>query len=212
MIQAAENKVVVKVATKYISNITSIAKIAAIQNNSSIHIEDVVNIQGEIVSLPISISKDRSHEGFSLKDLRVGDRTIFSFSVIAEYYQKEYNGEPVYKNLITYKAEEYWLADITKIFAVIRNGKIIMVNGYVMATPFLEDKIVLQTSSKKAKGVKSSEIMNIGNPKEGLKKITAKQGDTIYFSPSLPQKYQINNKHFIILQQHQVLGKLKNIK
>jgi len=207
MIESSQNIVMVQVATKYISNITDIMRLSAIQNNTSVKAEDVVNIVGNIVSLPRSISNDRSHEGFSTKDLMVGDTIIMSFSVIYDWYQKEHNGELLYKNLISIQANEYWMADITKIYGVIRGDEIIMINGYVMATPFDDDKIVLAAKTRKAKPVKSSELMHIGNPKENKKKITAKSGDTIFYNPNVAIKYQINKKPFIILQQHHILGK-----
>jgi len=208
MIQQSENRLIVQIKTKYISNFTDIMKISAIQNFGSLHMEDLCNIRGTVVSLPKRITDDRTHTGFSTKDIRVGDEAIFSFSIVYDFIQVE-DKDPLYKNLITYKGEEYWQADITKIYAVIRDGEIIMVNGYVMASEFQDDKIVLSAASKKAKNSKSSTVMHIGNPKENQKKIPVKQGDTIYFNPLKVQKYQINHKPFIILQQQQVLGKLK---
>lgn len=207
MIQSAANDVIVKIPTKYINNFSSIMKTAAIENNSSVHLEDLVNIKGKVVSLPRVITQDRTHESFTTNDIRVGDTAIFSFLVVYEFYQKEHMGEPLYKNLITYKGEEYWKVDITRVYAVIRDEKIIMVNGYVMAKPFPEDKIVLQAGSKKTRGSKSSELMHIGYPRLGAKCIEAKDGDTIYYNPMKAAKYQINDKPFIILQQHQVLGR-----
>lgn len=207
MIQSATDKIILQLDTKYIKNFSSIMKMAAIENNASVHLEDLVNIQGTVVSLPRTISGDRTHKGYSTKDIQVGDTAIFSFSIVYDFYQNTHNGEPLYKNLISIQGKEFWMADITKIYAVIRNGEIIMINGYVMATPFVEDKIFLTAASKKTKGVKTSEVMHVGNPKETLPSLTIKQGDTIYFNPATVQKYQINNKPFIILQQHQVLGK-----
>jgi co-chaperonin GroES (HSP10) len=211
-IQSAENKVVVKPKTKYISNFTDIMKISAIQNFATLHLEDLVNNCGEIISIPKSVSKDKTHNGFSTKDIRVGDTAIFSFSVIYDFIQRGEDLPPLYKNMISYKGNEYFSADITKIYGVIRDGQIIMVNGYVMATTFVDDKIVVAAVSKKIKGCKSSTVMHVGNPKETLKKIPIKQGDTIYFNPMIAQKYQINNKPFIIIQQHQILGKQSPVK
>jgi len=207
MIISAQNQLIVQVKSKYCQNFSDLMKRAAIMDNTSIHLEDFVSIVGTVVSIPRSISDDRTHTGFSTKDIQVGDGVIFSFSVIYDHYQKMQEGEFIYKNLITLNAQEFWMADITKIYAVIRNEKIIMINGYVMATPFREDKIILAQTSKKTKGVKSSEIMHIGNPKENRTPITAKQGDTVFYNPSVAIKYQINNKPFIILQQHHILGK-----
>ena len=207
MLQSVENKIILSLATKYCKNFSDIAKRAAIADNASVHLEDLVSIVGEVVSIPKSISNDRWHEGFSTKDIQVGDTAIFSFSIVYDWYQNKHMGDPLYKNLITIQGKEFWMADITKIYAVIRNEKIIMINGYVMAVPFIDDKIQLLASSKKTKGTKTSTIMHIGNPRTDRKAIGAKDGDTIYFNPKIAIKYQINDKPFIILQQHQILGR-----
>lgn len=207
MIQTASDKIIVTVKSKYCKNFTDLMKRVAIQDGTSVHLEDFVSLVGTVVSIPKTISNNRTYTGFSTKDIQVGDEVIFSFNVIYDHYQKMQEGEFIYKNLITLNAQEFWMADITKIYAVIRDEKITMINGYVMATPFAEDRIITAQRDKKAKGVKSSVVMHIGNPKETHKRITAEQGDTIFYSPNHPIKYQINNKPFIILQQHQVLGK-----
>ena len=186
-IQAAENKIILTVTTKYISNFTDIMKVASIQNMATVHGEDLVQILGTIVSLPKKITDDKLHNGFSLKDIRVGDTAIFSFNVIFDWVIKSPDADPSYKNLITLHGKEYWQADITKIFAVIRNGEIIMVNGYVMATPFVEDRIIVSAVSKRAKGSKSSTVMHVGNPKENLPSISIKSGDTIFYNPLIVQ-------------------------
>lgn len=206
MIVAPTDKVILKLETKYIKNFSDIAKRAAIENGASVNLEDLCQIVGEVVSIPKSISKDKWHEGFSTKDIQVGDTAIFSFSIVYDWYQNTHMGDPLYKNLISIQGKEFWMADITKIYAVIRDEKITMINGYVMAKPFEKDIIITETKSKKTKGVKSSRLMYVGNPRENKTKIKAKQGDTIYYAPNLPIPYQINDKPFIILQQHQVLG------
>lgn len=206
MIISVENKIILKLETKYCKNFSDIAKRAAIADNASVHLEDLVRIVGEVISIPKSISNDKWHEGFSTKDIQVGDTAIFSFIIVYDWYQNVHMGDPLYKNLISIQGKEFWMADITNVYAVIRDGEIKMINGYVMAEPFEKDLIFTTAKSKKAKGVKSSKIMHIGNPKEGKNQIQAKQGDNIYYSPNIPIPYQINDKPFIILQQHQVLG------
>lgn len=208
MIQAAENTVLLTVKTKYIKEFTDIMKMASIQNAASVHLEDLVQVVGEIVSIPKRVTQDRTHYGFSTKDIKVGDIVIFSYQVISDFVIKKEDEDPSYKNLITYQGKEYWQADITRIFAVIRGEDIIMVNGYVMAETFDEDRIFLQPTSKRAKNCKSSKVMHVGKPKEHLPPLSIKRGDTIFFNPLIAQKYQINKKPFIILQQHQVLGRL----
>lgn len=206
MIQAAQNKVICTVKSKYVENFNDILKMASIQNNTSVHLEDLVEIRGTIVSIPRTISNEPRYNGFSTKDLRVGDNVIFSFSVIYDFFPTNPEDKPIHKNLISIHGKEFWQADITKIYAVIRNGKVIMVNGYVMATKFGEDKIFLRGVSKKIKTVKSSQVLYIGNPKTDKKKISVSKNDTIYFNPNKVQKYEIDKNPFIILTQQQVLG------
>ncbi len=206
MIQSPSNKVIVEVKQKYIKNISSIMKAAAIENNSSVDPVELVNILGVVHSLPKTISNKKKYLGFSTKDIRVGDTAIFSYRVIYDFIQLEDGVK--YKNLIEYQDKELFTADITDIFGVIRGEEIIMVNGYVMATPFQEKKIVLAASAKQAKGTAVSEVLHIGNSKENEKPLDIKIGDNIFFNPMKAQKYQINNKPFIILPQKQVLGKL----
>ncbi len=209
MLKSPESKVLVKIKSKYIKDFDKITKMSAIQNAATVHLEDLVNITGEVVSMPVRIKRDRVYDGFSTKDIQVGDTAIFSFSVIYDFIQKEPDDPLIYKNRIFYHGQEYWQADIRKIFGVIRNGEIIMVNGYVMAGLFDEDKIYIANASSRAKNCKSSQVIHIGNNKEGQSKIPVHSGDTIFYNPLKPQKYQINNKPFIILQQNQVLGVLK---
>lgn len=209
MIQSPENKVIVTVKSKYSKDFGSITKLSAIENAASVHLEDLVTIVGTVVSLPKSISKQGHYKDYGLDEIMVGDQLIFSFSVIYDFYQNEPDGPLLYRNKISYKAKDYWMADITKIYGIIRGEDIIMINGYVMAKPFPEDVIFTQPAYKKMRKCKSSEVIYIGSPRLGAKKIDVQAGDLIYYNPRKTQKYQINNKPFIILNQHQVLGKGK---
>jgi len=206
MLTAPLDDVIVKVKTKYISNITTLLKRSAIQNNASVDPLDFVNITGEIVSIPKAITKRFDYEGYSLEHIKVGDIAIFSYHVIGEQWITE-DQKIEFKNRIWYDGQEYFRCNIMDLFGVIRDGKVIMLNGYVMATPFPESKIIVAASMKKTKGVVKSEVMNIGYPKSNKKCIDAMQGDTILFNPMVAQKYQINDKPFIILSQHHIMAK-----
>lgn len=207
MIQAARNNVIVKVKSKYIEQFGDLAIRAALQQGATVHLEDFVNIRGEIVSLPRKVSDTGRYAGFSTKDLKVGDTAIFSFHVVYDHFLREPEEPQIHKNRISYHGQEFWQCDIGHLFGVIRGEEIVMVNGYVMASPFLENKIITQPTDSKI--CTHSTILHIGNPKEGRPDIKLKRGDTIYFNPIHAQKYQINDKPFIILQQHQILGKQK---
>ena len=204
--QSPTNKIIVKVKHKYISNISDLLKRSAIQNNSSVDPTDYVNICGEVVGLPKKVYDRFGLEGFTTDDIKVGDIAIFSSTVIYNFNESAEGGEPVYKNRLWYGGIEYFIADISLIYGVIRGEEIIMVNDYVMLRPFQESKIILSAGMKKAKGTVKCQIMHIGNSLKGKKPVDAKQGDWAYFNPMIATKYQINNKPFVIVPQSQILG------
>lgn len=207
MIQSPINNVIVKVKTKYIGNISKILQLSAIQNGSSVDSVDLVNIMGEVVSLPRTISDKIGYKGFSTKDIQVGDTAIFSYNVIHDFVIPEEDADPVYRNRFMYKNEEYFLADITKVFGVIRDGEIIMINGYVMSSEFSDSNFVLPASLKKIKKAAETNVMHIGYPKLEESNIDIESGDKIYFNSMTAQKYQINQKPFSIIQQNKIFGK-----
>lgn len=206
MIVCPTNKLVVKFKHKYISNVSDLLKRSAIQNGSTVDPIDVVNIVGEVVSLPKVVTKRLGLENFSLEGIDIGDNIIVSHKVIYDMVMKADTPEPVYKNMITYNGEEYFVCDISLVYGVIKNDDIIMLNGFVMLRPFQEAKIILAAASKKTKGTVKCQVMYIGNPKKSIKPIDAKQGDWAYFNPMVGLKYQINNKPFVIVSQHHILG------
>lgn len=205
MIQSTHNVVFVKIKTKMIKHFGKIMAIAS-ANNLPANPADCVSITGEVVSLPKKIVQDHWHTGFTTDDIQIGDTAIFSHQVINDL-DDTYKDVPVYRNRIELKAEEYFAADIVHIFAVIRNGEIKMINGWVMLTMFQESKIVLPAEMKRLRNATKATIMHIGNSKTNQKPIDAKQGDTVYFNPFIAQKYEINDKPFTILPQEKILGK-----
>jgi co-chaperonin GroES (HSP10) len=207
MIQAPFNKVIVQPKTKYISHISDIMKRSAIQNGATVDPADIVNIVGEIVSIPQHISDTPDYQGYTTNNLEIGDIAIFSFKVIYDLIIKQENGEPVYKNLIKYNGKEFFSCDIRNLFGVIRGEEIIMVNGNVMLEEYEKDMIIMSQSLRKHKKAKSSRIIHIGESKTHIPVINAKQGDLVFFNADKAQHYQINNKKFIILQQDKILGK-----
>lgn len=210
MIRSALNNVIVTMSQRHIRNFTNILRMAAIQNLSSIDPSDYVNIVGEVVSIPLEISGKREYEGFTTDNIRPGDHAIFSSAVVAELKNTAIEADPVFKNSFWYKGKEYWNCDITRLFAVIRNGEIIMQNGYVMVehieTP---PNIYLPAHIKKTITTVTGIVSSIGEPLTHLSKVSAVQGDTICFNPNILQRYQINDKKFGILSQQHILGVLE---
>lgn len=208
MIQSAINNVIVKFKTKYIKNFTTIGKIAAIQNNTSIEPADMVNIVCEVVSAPKSIDGKREHKGFSLNDIRPGDVAIVSHLVIFNFELTASEEEPIFKNRIWYQGEEYFQCDIQHLFAVIRDGEVKMLNGYVMVGELQKpSQIFLPAHVKKSIRTAQAIVSHIGTPLLTETKLDVKTGDKVYFNPSVVQLYQVNEKPFGIIRQRDILGR-----
>jgi len=208
MIISPQDKLIVSITSKYTKDFGSLTKRLSIGDATSVHIEDFAQIIGKVVSLPKELSQKNIDNGYSMDGIEVGDTIIFAFNVVFDFYQKEPDGEPIYRNRIRFDTKDYWLADITKVFGIIRGEKVIMVNGFVMATPFKDDLIFTQPQNRRSRVSKHSDVMWVGSPRTNQKPIDIKQGDTIFYNPKKTQKYQINDKPFIILTQQQVLGKV----
>lgn len=205
MLVAPLDNLLVKVKTKYCANISSLLKRSAIQNGATVDPLDYVAITGEVVSCPIEITKRFDYEGYVTTNIQVGDTAIFSYAVIGDSHVID--DKILFKNRVYYNGEEYFLCHIFDLYGIIRNNKIIMLNGYVMAETFADKKIIIPAAMKKTKGLVSSTLMHIGHPKTNRTKINAQPGDTVYFNPLIAQKYQIKGKPFVILKQEQILAK-----
>lgn len=203
------NNVVVQVKTKYIKNFTKILRLAAIQQQSSIDPADYVNIVGTVVATPLEISSKKGYEGFSAKDIKVGDVAIFSSSVIYEFTQTDPEAEPIFKNSFWWDSQEYFMCDIQKLYAVIRAGEIVMQNGYVMLEDIDKQPVIYLPQAIKKK-VKTTEgtVTHIGHPLSNSKKIDCKEGDRVCFNPNILINHQIEGKEFSIVQQRHILGKV----
>lgn len=207
MLQAPLNNLLVKVDTKYIGNITDIMRLSAIQDNSSIDPSDLVNIYGEVVSVPLKIQDKREYNGFSTDNIQVGDIAIFSYLVISELVTIQDKDDAEFKNRVWYKGEEYFAVNIKNLFGVIRNGEIIMLNGYVMTTQYEESKIIVPTHLRRIKQAAKCEVMHSGYSKTNETPIGIESGDTVYYNPFIAQKYQIKGKKFCIVTQNKILAK-----
>lgn len=206
MLIAPINNVLVKIKTKYHKNISNIMLLADFNPANQLNPADLVNIVGEIVSLPLAISDRRDYKGFTTKDMQVGDTAIFRYDVIYDFVQND--KEFRYKNCIWYKGEEYWQVDIQKVFGVIRNGKIIMVNGYCMVedTP-PPSNLILPQEGRQYTNAAIATLTHIGKNLDHLNPIEAYPGDKVFFNHHFLQKYEMNKKPFGIITQKRIYGK-----
>lgn len=196
------NNVILKLKTKWIKNFTSLYKMAAIQNLTSVDPADYVNIVGEVVAVPREITTNRrEYKNFTNQNIQVGDTAIFSHDVVHSFLQTDPEAEPIYRNLFRYGIDEYWRCDIQWLFAVVRNGKIHMVNDYIMVERMDKpSKIYLPTHLRKRTSTAKAVVTHVQSNDEIC------VGDTVFFNPTKLQIYQINEKPFGVLRLRDVLG------
>src|ERR1700743_616819 len=204
MLQSPFNTLLLKIGDVYVKQYGAVSKTSAMYAQSSdINPADMVNIVGEVVSIPRGISSRPDYKGFSTKDIRIGDTAIFRFDVIYQFARDNKR----WKNCFWYRGNEYWAADIQKIFGVIRNNQIIMVNGYCMLEHTNNPvNIILPSNLKNIDGIGHGTLTQIGNNLTHLENIDAEIGDTIYFNPNILQKYEIRKKEFGVVKQSQIFG------
>lgn len=204
MLQAAYNDIYVKVNNTSQKSKTQIAIAASMEHDSSVNLMDYITITGEVVSIPKKIETSEYDNGYSTKDIKVGDIAIFSYYVVGDLSILE--NEHRHKNLVYYQGQQLFKASIENIFGVIRSGEIIMINGYVMIEDFAPSKLILPSYLKSLITASRSKILYIGNQKENEALVTAKQIDSIYFNQYIVQRYNIGDKKFCIIRQDQILG------
>jgi hypothetical protein len=88
MLQSPQNKVIVSVKSKYIKDFGDLTKRISIEDNTSVHLEDLVNIVGTVESLPVSISDEGHYKDYSLEGINVGDTVLFHSALFMTYTKK----------------------------------------------------------------------------------------------------------------------------
>ena len=202
--KSGTTNVIVKVKSKFTQTFDKMIAMANLYQGSQVNPADYVNIVGEVVAVPRSVKKRMDYEGFSPKDIQVGDQAIFSYQVIYNL-EELLNGKFKYLNQLNYKKDEVFLADITNFFAVIRDEEIIMVNGYVMLQDISEpSKLILVTQKRVTPNAVSATVVAIGNPLTNSKPIDVSPLDKVLLDFRKIQHYQINDQKFGIVQQRHI--------
>jgi len=210
-ISAPFNNVLVTIESKYIAYFSKMLAGANLNPGTQVNPADYVQIIGTVISVPKRISKRRDYTGFSTDDIKPGDKCLMRYDVVYSFLEAE-DGTHSFRNNFWYKGMDYWAASIDKIFAVIREGEIIMVNGYCMAEDMEKKSMIISNAESKRKTTATSAILTgISNNLSHLKKIKAQRGDKIYYNPSVIQTYKIGDKQFGILSQKHILGAEKDL-
>lgn len=202
MLQPPVNSLLLSISDIFVKQYGAVARTSAMYSQASdINSADMVNIVGEVISLPRGVIEKDWLRGFSTKDIQVGDTAIYRYDVIHEF------DEAKFRNMFWYNGKEYWSARIDKIFGVIRRGEIIMVNGYVMVENYNNPaNIILPHNMKNIDGLGWATLTQIGNNLTHLENIEAVPGDIVFYDPRKLQKYEIGKKKFGILTQRQLMG------
>lgn len=207
--KAGFDNVVVSIKSKSIGNFTDIWRAANMNPSSQLNPADLVQIIGEVVSVPCAVSTwRRDHEGFSTEHIRVGDRVFFRYDVVFDLVEDMESEKPIHRNRVGYIDKEYWLVDITKLFAIIRGEEVIMLNGYVLLEDMSEKRmIVLPEHLSHIDATSSATVAAIGYPHGNHKPIDVQNGDKVYFNHRRVQEYTLADKKFGVTRQQDILGK-----
>lgn len=206
MLQAPINNVLVKVNSLFTKHISNIIKTSfAESNGTEINPADYVTIVGEVVSPPRHITTNvRGYEGFSADDIKPGDLCIMSYSVIYDVDISDENQK--WKNCFWFKGQEYWVADILKIFAVVRDGRIIMQNGYCMIEGMQPLSVLrLPNHLKRMLNISQATVTHVSTRGFHVENKILPM-DTVYYNPLKVQKYTINGKEIGIIEYKHLLG------
>jgi len=205
MVQSPLNNVIVKVKSLFTRPISDFTKTAFAEvNGTDLNPADFVTITGEVVSVPRTISKKMDYKGFSTSDIRVGDIAIFSYSVIYDFDISDENQK--FMNCFWYKGQEYWIADIQKVFGVVRDGKILMVNGYCMIEGMKPISTLLLPHHLKRMLNVSEATLTHGSKRGGSGTLDMLPMDTVFYNPLKVQKYKVADKEIGILENKHILG------
>lgn len=182
------------------------------------HPEEFAMLTATVKSVPRGVIDRQDYEGITV-DVKPGDTILMRYDVVFSYKNQPDRDSPIYKNLVinyneeTRDHEELWICDIQKVLAVIRGGKYIMQNGYVMVEPIQKDitlykgRLWTPDHSPEKKHEDRVKVLHIGMPLTTEKDLGVRQGDTVFMPPGIAMKYQIDQNSFWIIRQRHILAK-----
>jgi co-chaperonin GroES (HSP10) len=207
-IHATVNNLIVTIEKRMIADLYNAIRMANIDAGSQVNPADYVTITGKVVSIPKSVCKRIDYKGFTTDGIQVGDTLIFSYQVVFTMKEGE-DGQAVHENAFSYDGKEYWLCDITNVFAYIRDNQIHMVNGYCMLQEVQPPSKIILLSNEAKQMVRASQslLSHIGTPLQGKKSIQAVQGDDVYVDFRKVQHYRVKDTPIAIVRQKDILAK-----
>lgn len=208
------NKLIVKLEKKLYDSRTFESG-QTIHFDPSWHPEEFAMLKANVVTVPPSIMDRHDYAGYSAKTIYPGDEVLIRYDVVFSYHDQPDRDTPIYKNLVfhfnddTSQFEELWFCDILQVFAVIRCGQYIMLNGFIMLDIITERKsgysdTIITPDSYKNQQLKHMAIVHAGGWQLGLN-----PGNTVFINPQTVMKYQLNLKEFYIIKDKYILALLR---
>lgn len=169
-------------------------------------------VTGKIVSVPDKLRSERLDLRGRTVEGKAGEEVIISYMVVFDGEPKE-NDTFTHNNLFFYNGEWYWKCDAFAVLGFIRDGKLIPAQGYVFLEALEEVReekiglIWLPASMVKEKPKGRARVIGVGENKTGDPKLGIAQGDVVRYPDKYAQKYEVNGKQLIIVDQSRILAK-----
>lgn len=211
--QAPVNKLIVTLEKKFYDSVT-------FQSGQTIYFdpswqpEEFAMLQARVVSVPKGVTERNDYKGVVV-DISPGDKILMRYDVVFSYKDQPDRDSPVFKNLLfdynekKQRFEELWLCDILQIFAIIREREFVMINGYVLLDPIVEERdslsslIIIPDNYKQTSPKYRARIRAINS-----KKFDLQAGDEVYINPATVMCYQINLDKFYVIKENYLLAKV----
>jgi len=183
--------------------------------DTGFHPEESTMLEATVVSVPKAIMQRPDYNGMTLP-IKTGDRILIRYDVVYSYKHQPERDTPVYKNVLLYGGVEYWKVDIQKIFGVIVDGGIRMLNGYAYCEAVPEERadyglLVRPEHLRREERRDKLRIKYIGEPLIGQPSLFLSPGDIVYTAPGMAQSYEINVQKFFIIKQSHIVAKEQNL-
>lgn len=214
MLTCPLNNILVTIPNKFYDTIEFDSGVK-LYKDTGYHPEESAMLEAVVVSIPRAIQGRADYEGMTTP-MKPGDRILMRYDVVYSYINQPENDTPIYKNVLLYNGEEYWKVDIQKIFGLILDDEIFMINGYVLCDILYDDtrskRIILPGNAQVPELFKPIlpadrlRVKHIGFPLFGHLQLGVSVGDDILAMQGVAQRYEINDTAFYIIKQSHILA------
>jgi co-chaperonin GroES (HSP10) len=208
------NNVIVTLEKKFYDSITFKSGVK-LHVDPAFHPEEYAMLKATVVSVPHSIIDRYDYRGMRI-EMKPGDELLVRYDLVFGYKSQPDRDTPIYKNLFLLhdgeKYQEYWLCDLQKVFAIVRDGEFIMQNGYVLLDPVLEQTetisnyLVLPDTATQKQSKRAGIVRAIGAPLANRPVLCVQHGDKVLVLPGTIQHYRVDETEFLICKQSHLLA------